>query len=115
MVWFLLAFSAGLPPRQRPRSGPASGSSAEWRHVQDAGFGPQRIEAAGDLEGRAVTQVAIVAFAVVPDLPDDVVDPFLVDPQRLAQARRHAEDALDRGMAALQHLVDILRGDAVLL
>src|SRR5262249_42610974 len=77
--------------------------------------GPQRIEASGDLQRRAHAYIALEHFAVVPDLLDDVVDPLLVDTQRLAHAGRYAKDALDGGVVALQHFVDILGGDAVLL
>src|SRR5262245_38685239 len=58
--------------------------SADRRHVENARLGPKRIEAAGCLQGRAVIKVTIAAFAVVPDLPDDVVDPRLVAPHSAA-------------------------------
>src|SRR4029453_6381 len=91
------------------------GSSANGRRVLQAALGPQRVLAALDLEGAAHADVAVEALAVVTDLLDDVVDPLLVDAERLAHAGRDAEDTLDRGILALQHLVDVLRRDAVLL
>src|SRR5215470_17483856 len=87
---------------------------ADRRRVLQAALGPQIVQAAVDFQHRAGTDVALEALAVVPDLLDDVVDPLLVDPQRLAHARCDAEDALDAGILALQHLVDVLRIDAVL-
>src|ERR1700731_4114824 len=85
---------------------------ANRRSVLQPALGPQVVEAAVDLEDRARTDIALEAFAVVADLLDDVEDPRLVDAQRLAHARRHAEDALDRGVLALQHLVHGLGTDA---
>src|SRR5262245_2643204 len=86
---------------------------ADRRGVLQAALGPQRVLAAGDLERRALADVALEHLAVVTDLLDDVVDPLLVDAERLAHARRDAEDALDGRVVALQHLVDVLGGDAV--
>src|SRR4029077_1784565 len=88
---------------------------ANWGCVLQAALRPQCILTAGDLERRAHADVALEHLAVVTDLLDDVVDPLLVDAERLAHARSDAEDALDGGVVALQHLVDVLRGDAVLL
>src|SRR5215468_6174222 len=88
---------------------------ADRRRVLQAALGPQIVQAAVDFQHRAGTDVALEALAVVPDLLDDVVDPLLVDPQRLAHARRHAEDALDRRIVAFQHVVDVLGIDAVFL
>src|SRR5258708_30193889 len=85
------------------------------RSVLQAALGPQLVQTAVDLEDRALADVALVALAVVTDLLDDVVDPLLVDAERLAHAGGDAEDTLDRGIVALQHLVDVLGIDAVLL
>src|SRR5678816_4150247 len=92
-----------------------SSPSADRRGVLQAALRPELVHAAVDLEQRVRTDMLVVALAVVTDLLDDVVDPLLVDPERLAHARRDAEDALDRRILALQHLVDVLRRDAVLL
>ena len=59
--------------------------------------------------------MAVVAFAVVPDLLDDVVHPLLIDADGFAEAGRDAEEALDGRVVALQHFIDVLRGDAHLL
>src|SRR5476649_804104 len=88
---------------------------ADWRRVLQAAFLPQLVQAAVDLEDRARADIALEALAVVTDQLDDVVDPLLVEPERLAHARGDAEDALDRGIVTLQHLVDVLGVDAVLL
>src|SRR6188508_2639458 len=88
---------------------------ADRRRVLQAALRPQLVQAALDLERAAGADMLVEALAVVTDLLDDVVDPLLVDPERLAHARRDAEDALDRRVLALQHLVDVLGVDAVLL
>src|SRR4029077_8681247 len=75
--------------------------SANWRGVEQAALGPQRVQAASDLERAAHADIAVEALAVVTDLLDDVVDPPLVDTECLAHARGHAEDALDGGIVAL--------------
>src|SRR5581483_12394348 len=83
--------------------------------VLQAALGPQFVEAAVDLEDRACADIAVEALAVIADLLDDVDDPLLVDTKRLAHAGGDAEDALDRRVVALQHLVDVLGVDAVFL
>src|SRR6188474_3533883 len=88
---------------------------ADRRRVLQAALRPQLVQAALDLERAAGADMLVEALAVVPDLLDDVVDPLLVDPERLAHARRDTEDALDRRVLALQHLVDVLRRDAIFL
>jgi len=57
---------------------------ADRRSVLQAALGPQRILAAGDLERRALADIALEHLAVVTDLLDDRVDPLLVDAERLA-------------------------------
>src|SRR6185312_11031237 len=88
---------------------------ADRRRVLQAALRPQLVQTAVDLERAAGADVLVEALAVVTDLLDDVVDPLLVDAERLAHAGRDAKDALDRRVVALQHLVDVLRRDAVLL
>src|SRR5258708_748311 len=100
---------------RRSSSRPPKDGSADGRGVLQPALGPQLVEPAIDLERRAHTDIAVESFAVIPDQLDDVVDPLLVDPERLTHARRDTEDALDGGVVASQHVVDILRGDAVLL
>src|SRR5476649_520309 len=95
-----------------PRS---DGGLADRFCVLQAALAPQRVQATLDLERAAHADVALEALAVVTDLLDDVVDPLLVDAERLAHAGRDAEDALDRGILALHHFVDILRRDVVFL
>src|SRR6516162_847569 len=92
---------------------PPSTRLSDRRRVLDAAFAPQVVETTRDLERRALANVLVEDLAVVPDLLDDVVDPLLVDTERLAHAGGDAEDALDGGVVALQHLIDVLRRDAV--
>src|SRR5262249_34794163 len=99
---------------QRLLPGRTTSWSPDRRRVLQAAFGPELVQAAIDLQHRALADIALEALAVVTDLLDDVVDPLLVDAERLAHARRDAEDALDRRILALQHVVDVLRIDAIL-
>src|SRR5436190_7607198 len=85
------------------------------RGILQAALGPQSVRATLDLERAAHADIAIEALAVVADLLDDGVDPFLVEAERLAHAGGDAEDALDGGVVALGHLVDVGRGDTVFL
>src|SRR4029450_10535132 len=78
------------------------------RGVLQAALGPELVQATVDLEQGVLADIAVEALAVVTDLLDDVVDPLLVDAERLAHARRDTEDALDGGILALQHLIDVL-------
>src|SRR5215207_1824339 len=81
------------------------------RSVLQPALRPEIVQATVDLEERAHADVAVEALAVVTDLLDDVVDPLLVDAERLAHAGRDAKDALDARVIALQHLVDVLGVD----
>src|SRR5438270_9855688 len=65
------------------------------RCVHDAALGPQRVEAAGDLERRALADVALERLAVVTDVLDDAVDPVLGQAELLAERVLHAEQAAD--------------------
>src|SRR3982751_3552146 len=85
---------------------------ADRLRVLQAALGPQRVQATLDLERAAHADIALEALAVITDLLDDGVDPLLVDAERLAHAWRDTENALDRRILALQHLVDVLGGDA---
>src|SRR5688572_7522850 len=87
---------AGGGPFERP----FAGWLADRRGVLQAALAPQLVDAAVDLEQRARADVAVKALGVVTDALDDVVDPLFVDPQRLAHARRDAEDALDHRVIA---------------
>src|SRR5580704_10749615 len=89
--------------------------SPKRNRVHQAAVGPQRVLAALELERRVDANIALEALAVVPDLLDDVVHPLLVDTDGLAVAWRDAQEALDGRIVALQHLVDVLRGDPQLL
>src|SRR6187455_1011102 len=80
-------------------------ASPDRRGILQTALRPKLVEAALDLERRALADIALEALAVVADLLDDVVDPLLVDTGRLAHAGRDAQDTLDAGVIALQHLV----------
>src|SRR6516225_4162032 len=59
--------------------------------------------------------MAFEDLAVIADHLDCVVGPFLVETERLAHAGGDAKHALDAGILALRHFVDVLLGDASLL
>src|SRR5262249_23175191 len=50
---------------------------AHWRRVHQAAVLPQLVQAAIDLERAVLAEIAVEAFAVIPDLLDDVDDPLL--------------------------------------
>src|SRR5260221_14758982 len=113
-----LSIVMAAPRRQRSRRPWRDGGvpcSANGHRVHQPALGPQIVETALELERRILADIAVEDLAVIADQLDDVVGPFLVETDRLAHARRHAEDALDVGIVGLELLVDILRGDAVLL
>src|SRR5262249_39311109 len=89
--------------------------SANGRRVLQATLAPELIEAAFDPERAAHADVALEALAVVTDLLDDVVGPLVVDAEPLPHAGGDTEDALDARVLALQHLLNVLRRDLVLL
>src|SRR5690606_30522194 len=82
--------------------------------VHQAAITPLRVETTLELEGTALSEVALEAFAVVAHGFDDVVGSLLVQAQSLAHARCDAEDALYVGIGAFQQLVDVFGCDAVL-
>src|SRR5262249_3146270 len=89
---------AALP---QPRSGraPAPGrervGSADRRRVLDAALGPERVEAALDLERRALADVALEHFAVVAHVFDDARGPILGQPELFAVIALGADKLLD--------------------
>src|SRR5579859_2213359 len=97
----------------RPREPPLQ--SAQRDRVHQAARGPERVRSALELERAAHADVALVAVGVVADLLQDRIDPFLVEPERLAVARADAQQALDARVGILQLLVDIGLGHAQFL
>src|SRR5690349_12154225 len=99
-----------------PHGGEESDDSADRQCVHLAALAPQRIDAALELQCRALTDVALVDVAVVPDLLDDVVEPLLAQPQRLAVARIDAQQCAQRRVGQLApQRIDVLRADRALL
>ena len=85
------------------------------RGVHDSALGPQGIQTAFELQRRVDAHIAFENLGVVTDHLDDVVGPFFVQPQGLAVARVHAQEALNLGVVALQHVVHVLGGNAEIL
>src|ERR1043165_8192707 len=90
----------------------ASKRSPNRRRVDQAALAPQRIDAA--LQPKRSADVAREARAGVPDLLDDLIGPVLLEAERPAVAGHDTQQALDRGIGALLHLVGVGRGDAAL-
>ena len=82
------------------------------RRVHQAAVGPQGIQPAFDFEWRVDADIALEHFTVVADHFDDVVGPLLVQAEGFAVAGAHAEETLDFGVFAVQHLIDVFGGDA---
>ena len=76
------------------RQCPARGgrTSVEWRRHHRTTPGPQRIQAARELEWRALTEIALEALAVVSDLLDDIEGPRLVEAERLSVVVQRSEE-----------------------
>src|SRR5476651_1694279 len=89
--------------------------SAHRRRDHRAALRPERIDAAAELERRALAQIALEALAVIADLFDDVVGPLLVEAEDLAVAVDHAQEALDVEIARRQRFVDVGLADTALL
>src|SRR5262249_16659324 len=83
----------GALPRPYHRSPPAR-KSADRRCVLHASLGPERIEAASDLERRALPDIALEYFAIVADQLDDAIDPILGQSELLAEISFRAEHPL---------------------
>src|SRR3954468_8905458 len=69
--------------------------SADRWGVLDAALVPQRIDAAGDLQRRAVADVAVEDFAVVTERLDDVIGPVVAEADALAEGAVGAEQTLN--------------------
>src|SRR6202011_1743227 len=90
--------------------------SAEWNRVHQSTLVPQRVRSTFKLEATVLANVALIAFAIIPDLLDDAVSPFVVDTHELAEVAAFAEQPLHGRVArGGQHLVDVGRGHSVFL
>src|SRR3954452_18108479 len=89
--------------------------SADRRRVLEATFGPQRVEAARDLQRRALPDVLLEDLAVISDMLDDPVAPVLGQPELLAVIAFGPEQALHIRIGGFHLLVDIRLGHAQLL
>src|SRR5579884_3058953 len=68
-----------------PSLAPPVRKSADRRRVLDPSLGPKRIQAACDLERRALPDIAVEDFAIIADQLDDAVDPVLGQSELLAE------------------------------
>src|SRR5688572_29166258 len=94
---------------------PIASRSADRRRVHQTTLVPEVVQPARQLECGVRADVALEDLAVVADRLDCPVGPVLVQSEQLAGVLAGPEDALDRGVGARLHLVDIRLRDAVLL
>src|SRR5690242_13469835 len=76
----------------------SAGLLSYGRRVLQAAFGPQRVEAAFDLERGAFAPVALEHLAVVSDVPHDAHHPVLGEPELFAVIALGADQLLDVGI-----------------
>src|SRR5664279_3487908 len=77
------------------------------RRVLQSALGPQRVEAALDLDRRTHADVALEALAVVPHRLNDAVGPIVGQAEPAAEITLDAEQTADRRVVGLQHLIDV--------
>src|SRR5690349_1042987 len=100
--------AAGVAPGLRPGLPHRQG-------VHHAALAPQSVDATPEFERRVDTEVAVVDFAVVAELLDDVVGPALLQPEQLAIARIAAEQLAHSRILGVALLVDVGLVDAAFL
>src|SRR5262245_2541141 len=102
--------------RVRPFTSSVSSASANGRCVLQAALRPELVQTASQAQGGLQTDIAFEAFAVIPDLLEDVVGPSIIEPHHLAHFVLDAQQATDLGIVRLGlHVIDIGLGDAELL
>src|SRR3984957_13723442 len=111
-MWMIRKEGRLGPSPGDPRSSNRDARSADRRSVLQAALGPDVVDAAlhthrGD--------VAVPDLAKIADLLDDVVGPFVVDPERLSHVALEPEQAANVRVRAGHEAVDVLAGDALLL
>src|SRR5450830_2026990 len=89
--------------------------SANRPTVHQTTVGIQSVQTALQFHRTSHTYAALVDFAIVTDLFNDVVGPFIIQAQSLTHAWRRPNDALNIGSWALERGVDGLRRKAVFL
>src|SRR5215471_8348543 len=87
---------------------------ANRRTVLQPALGPQRIEAADDLQGRALTEIALEGLAVIADILDDPIRPIVGEAHPFAILALNAEQAPRLRIVRFQFLVDVGFVDAEL-
>src|ERR1700730_7514251 len=105
-------YAPGYRPRAKCPGAHPGYNSPDRRGVLQAALGPQRVEAALDLERRAFADVALEHLAVVADVAHDAHHPVLGEPELFAVVALGADQLLDVGIFRLERCVDVLRRDA---
>src|SRR5262245_61493688 len=89
-------------------------SADRWR-VLDSALVPEVVQATGDTELGAGADIAVEGFTVVADMLDDTHYPVLGEAELFAEIAVGTKHALEIRFVGLDHLVDILLGDAQFL
>src|SRR5216684_4582896 len=98
-----------------PRSDRPARPSPDRRRVLEPAFRPQCVEAAGDLQGRSLADIALEHFTIVADVLDDAHGPVLGEAELFAVIAFRAHHALHVGRSGGQRLIDRLLANAQLL
>ena len=77
-----------------------------------AAFAPQRVQAARDLDGRALPHIALEDLPVVADMLDDAIGPVVGESEPFTEVPLDAQQAADRRIVGFKLLVDIGLRDA---
>src|SRR5262249_57511038 len=89
-----------------PRAGSAHGKS-----VLQTTLGPQGVQAARNLQWRALPDVPLKDFAVIADSLDDAVRPIIGETERLTELALNTEQTTHIGRVGFEHRVDVFLGD----
>src|ERR1041385_8939117 len=90
---------APLRERRRASRGPPAAKDVapltDRRRVLDAVLGPQRVDAAGDLQLRTSADIALEDLVVIAEMVDHIISPVVAEAEALAELAIDAEQAAD--------------------
>src|SRR5215831_10792200 len=86
--------------------------SAHGKPVLQTALGPQGVQAARNLQWRALPDVPLEDFAVIADRLDDAVRPIIGEAERLPELALNTEQTAHIGRVGFEQRVDVLLGDA---
>src|SRR5262249_56548807 len=86
--------------------------SAHGKPVLQTALGPQGVQAARNLQWRALPDVPLEDIAVIPDPLDDAVRPIIGEAERLPELALNTEQTAHIGRVGFEQRGDVLFGDA---